>query len=389
MILPTQEKERVVSIDIMRGFALLGIFVVNMLFFHGPYIYVNPYTWYQNPQDYETFKWIDIFVQGSVYPLFAMLFGYGLAMQFTKSEKAGTSFWKLAVRRLLILLGIGCIHAFLIWSGDILITYAFAGLLLILLMSLKPVWLFVIGAVLFLIPNGLLMGLVYIASLVDPEALTVYAGMQEVEASILAYSQGSWGEILSRNLADWWYMNQWGSNFLIAITNILPFLIIGAAASKLKLIERAKELKVFWIITVSVSFIVGTYIKWMPFTKEANIFYSSAADLFGGGLQAIAYGGFLALICSMPIVAKILSPVGKAGRMSMTIYLMQSIIATTIFYSYGFALYGRVDVSTGTWMAVGIYVLQIIFAELWFTKFKQGPVELVWRKLTYSNSSTK
>ncbi len=389
MILPTQEKERVVSIDIMRGFALLGIFVVNMLFFHGPYIYVNPYTWYQNPQDYEAFKWIDIFVQGSVYPLFAMLFGYGLAMQFTKSEKAGTSFAKLAVRRLLILLGIGCIHAFLIWSGDILITYAIAGLLLVLLMSLKPLWLFVIGAVLFLLPNSLLLGLVYLGGLIDPDALTVYAGIQEVEASILAYSEGSWGEIIAQNFADWWYMNQWGVNILTAITNILPFLMIGAAASKLKLIERAKELKIFWIITVLVSFIVGTYIKWLPFTTEANLLTSSFQDLFGGSLQAIAYGGFLALICSVPVVSKILSPIGKVGRMSMTIYLMQSIIATTILYSYGFALYGRIDVGTGTWLAIGIYVLQVIFAEIWFTKFKQGPVEFLWRKLTYSNSLIK
>ena len=95
LILPTQEKERVVSIDIMRGFALLGIFVVNMLFFHGPYIYVNPYTWYQNPQDYETFKWIDIFVQGSVYPLFAMLFGYGLAMQLQNQKRRGLPFGSL------------------------------------------------------------------------------------------------------------------------------------------------------------------------------------------------------------------------------------------------------------------------------------------------------
>lgn len=92
MILPTQEKERIISIDVMRGCALLGIFVVNMLFFHGPYIYVNPYDWYQTPADQEAYKWIDIFVQGSVYPLFAMLFGYGLAMQFMKSESKGTSF---------------------------------------------------------------------------------------------------------------------------------------------------------------------------------------------------------------------------------------------------------------------------------------------------------
>ncbi|NME07330.1 DUF418 domain-containing protein [Psychrobacillus sp. BL-248-WT-3] len=384
VILPTQEKERIISIDVMRGFALLGIFVVNMLFFHGPYIYVNPYDWYQTPSDQETYKWIDIFVQGSVYPLFAMLFGYGLAMQFMKSEAKGTSFSRLAVRRLLILLGIGCIHAFLIWSGDILITYALAGLCLIVLMKLKPLWLIIIAAVLYLIPNGLLTGLVYLMTKVAPEESVLYTAIQKVEESAVAYSQGSWFDVFGQRLADWFYMQGYGLNVVLILCTILPLLMIGSAAAKLRLIERARELKLFWIITVIVTMAAGTAIKWLPFNKGDDLFTMTVQDTFGGPLQAIAYGGFLALICTIPIVGKLLSPIAKAGRMSMTIYLMQSILATTIFYGYGFGLYGKVDIATGTWMAIGIYVIQIIFAEIWFTKFKQGPVELLWRKLTYS-----
>lgn len=386
---PTGEKERVISIDVMRGFALLGIFVVNMLFFHSPYIYVNPYTWYQNPADFETYKWIDIFVQGSVYPLFSMLFGYGLAMQFLKTQERGISFAKLAVRRLLVLLGIGCIHAFLIWSGDILITYALAGLVLILMIRLKPLWLFVISAALFLIPNGLLSGLLYLMAKVEPDAATIYTGIQEVEASIVAYSQGSWVDVFWQRLDDWLYMTQYGLFILMILFMIVPFLLIGAAAAKLKLIERVRELKVFWIVTVIITLVAGTAIKWLPFMIEANIFTMTVQDSFGGPLQAIAYAGIIALICTIPVVPKILSPVAKAGRMSMTLYLMQSIIATTIFYAYGFGLYGKIDIVTGTWMAVGIYVLQLVFAEIWFMRFKQGPVEAMWRKLTYSNISPK
>ncbi|WP_342566921.1 DUF418 domain-containing protein [Psychrobacillus sp. FSL K6-4046] len=384
MILPTQEKERIISIDVMRGFALLGIFVVNMLFFHGPYIYVNPYDWYQTPADQETYKWIDIFVQGSVYPLFAMLFGYGLAMQFMKSEAKGTSFSRLAVRRLLILLGIGCIHAFLIWSGDILITYALAGLCLIVLMKLKPLWLIIIAAVLYLIPNGLLTGLVYFMTKIAPDQSVLYTAIQKVEESAVAYSQGSWFDVFGQRLADWLYMQGYGLNVVLILCTILPLLMLGSAAAKLRLIERASELKLFWTITVIVAMTAGTAIKWLPFSQGDDLFTMTAQDTFGGPLQAIAYGGFLALICTIPIVGKLLSPIAKAGRMSMTIYLMQSILATTIFYGYGFGLYGKVDIATGTWMAIGIYVIQIIFAEIWFTKFKQGPVELLWRKLTYS-----
>lgn len=385
-IKPTGVNERIISIDVMRGFALLGIFVVNMLFFHSPYIYINPYTWFQNPSDFETFKMIDIFVQGSVYPLFSMLFGYGLAMQFLKSTANGGPFAKFAVRRLTILLIIGCIHAFLIWAGDILITYALAGFVLILMIRLKPIWLLLISIFLFLIPNGLLYGLVYLGSLLEPNATIIYTGIQEIEASIVAYGQGSWGDIFSQRLSDWLYMSGNGLIVISMLFTIVPFLLLGAAAAKWKLIERARELKVYWMITVLVMLIVGTVIKWLPYLLEANLFTMGIQDTFGGPLQAIAYAGIIALVCSIPFAAKILSPISKVGRMSMTTYLMQSIIATTIFYAYGFGLYGKIDLSTGTWMAIGIYAFQVVFAEIWFTKFKQGPVELLWRKLTYSNN---
>lgn len=385
-IKPTGVNERIISIDVMRGFALLGIFVVNMLFFHSPYIYINPYTWFQNPSDFETFKMIDIFVQGSVYPLFSMLFGYGLAMQFLKSTANGGPFAKFAVRRLTILLIIGCIHAFLIWAGDILITYALAGFVLILMIRLKPIWLLLISIFLFLIPNGLLYGLVYLGSLLEPNATIIYTGIQEIEASIVAYGQGSWGDIFSQRLADWLYMSGNGLIVISMLFTIVPFLLLGAAAAKWKLIERVRELKVYWMITVLVMLIVGTVIKWLPYLLEANLFTMGIQDTFGGPLQAIAYAGIIALVCSIPFAAKILSPISKVGRMSMTTYLMQSIIATTIFYAYGFGLYGKIDLSTGTWMAIGIYAFQVVFAEIWFTKFKQGPVEILWRKLTYSNN---
>lgn len=386
LIKPTGVKDRIISIDVMRGFALLGIFVVNMLFFHTPYIYINPYTWYQNPSDYETFKMIDIFVQGSVYPLFSMLFGYGLAMQFMKTEANGQPFAKFAVRRLTVLLLIGCIHAFLIWSGDILITYAIAGFVLILMIRLKPIWLLFISIFLFLLPNGLLYGLAYLGSLFEQDAMIIYTGIQDIEASILAFGQGSWGDIFSQRLADWLYMNGNGVILISILFIIVPFLLLGAAAAKWKLIERTRELKLFWIITVLVTLVVGTTIKWLPYLTEANLLTMGIQDTFGGPLQAIAYAGIITLVCSIPFATRILSPIAKVGRMSMTIYLMQSIIATTIFYAYGFGLYGKIDISTGTWMAVGIFTLQIVFAEIWFMKFKQGPVELLWKKLTYLNN---
>lgn len=383
---PTQLQERVVAIDMMRGFSLLGIFIVNMLAFHTPFYYINPYTWYTDLSDKETFPWIDIALQGSVYPLFSMLFGYGLMMQFMKAEERGISFIPIGLRRLSILLVIGILHAFLVWSGDILITYALSGFIVIWLLRLSSTWLLVIALPLYLIPN---LGLSFISYLVALSGEVIYPGAQEITSSAMAFAEGSWGDIFSQRAADWSYANiESGSLFLIGIT-IFPYMLIGAAAAKAKLIERTSDKKVFWTILTVMALAVGYSIKVLPFTTEADFFTMFVQDIFGGPLVAIGYTGLIALLCQLTVFRKLLSPVAKVGRMSMTTYLSQSVIATTIFYSYGFGLYGKVDVWTGTLLAVGIFIIQLIFAEIWFIKFKQGPVEMIWKKATYGKLNKK
>lgn len=377
---PTELHERVVAIDMMRGFSLLGIFIVNMLAFHTPFYYINPYTWYTDPSDKDTFQWIDIAIQGSVYPLFSMLFGYGLMMQFRKSQERGISFIPLGLRRLSILLIIGILHAFLIWSGDILITYALSGFIVLFLLRLSRLWLVTIAFLLYVIPN---MGLALLSYIVSATGEEFYTGFQEIESSLDAFGSGSWMDIFMQRAADWTYANiESGSLLLIGMT-ILPYMLLGAAAAKGKLIERTSNKKTFWITLTAVTLVAGFSIKLLPYLFEANFYYMFVQDIFGGPLVAIGYAGLITLLCQLTIFRKLLNPVAKVGRMSMTTYLSQSVIATTIFYSYGFALYGKIDVLTGTWMAVGIFVIQMIFSEIWLSKFKQGPVEAIWKRVTY------
>jgi uncharacterized protein len=377
---PTELHERVVAIDMMRGFSLLGIFIVNMLAFHTPFYYINPYTWYTYPLDKETFQWIDIILQASVYPLFSMLFGYGLMMQFQKSQDRGNSYIPLGLRRLSILLIIGILHAFLVWSGDILITYALSGFIVLSLLRLSKMWLISIASLLYILPN---LGLALLSYIFVASGEEFYTGVEELESSLVAFGSGSWMDIFMQRAADWTYANiESGSLFLIGMT-ILPYMLLGAAAAKGKLIERTSNKKTFWITLTAVSLIAGFSIKLLPYLFEANFFYMFVQDIFGGPLVAIGYAGLITLLCQLSIVRKVFSPVAKVGRMSMTTYLSQSLIATTIFYSYGFGLYGKIDVLTGTWMAVGIFVIQMIFAEIWLSKFKQGPVEAIWKRVTY------
>lgn len=382
---PVALNERVEAIDIMRGFSLLGILIINMLTFHSPLSYVNPYTYFTRPYDSEIYGFIDIFIQASFYPLFAMLFGYGLAMQFMKVEAKKQPFLPVAGRRLLVLLGIGILHAFLLWYGDILITYAVIGFLLLGMLKLSPKLLLGLAALIYTVPHALLLLVMFIAVSVNP---SFYTGIQAVQSSIDAYGSGTFIDIFSQRLSDWSYSNG-PFNFVVLIATILPLMMVGAAAAKWQLIERTKQLRKLWIGLAVIPLAVGLLLKSTPQLIAENYAYVYLQDIFGGPLVAVGYAAIIALLAQYAGIRKILQPLAKVGRMSLTIYIMQSLIATFIFYSYGFGLYGKVDLLSGTLIALGIFAIQLIFAEVWLSKFKQGPLEKLWRKGTYGKSFEK
>ncbi len=134
---PLHEKNRTISIDVLRGFALLGILLVNMPTFHSPFLYLDSFTYWPSQLDQFFSNMVELFAQANFYPLFAFLFGYGAMIIAERSQMKGINFPSFFARRLTILLIIGCIHAFLIWNGDILITYAITGLFFIFFYQLS------------------------------------------------------------------------------------------------------------------------------------------------------------------------------------------------------------------------------------------------------------
>ncbi|MBD8025370.1 DUF418 domain-containing protein [Ureibacillus sp. Re31] len=382
---PTTLNERVHSIDILRGFSLLGILLVNMFAFYLPMPHIDLASWFTEAPDIIWHQTLDIYVQSSFYPLFSMLFGYGIAMQYMKAESMGSNFYKFGPKRLIILLIIGLLHAFLIWWGDILTMYAFCGFFLLLFLRFSSGWILTFG----LIINGI-MHLFFIAIF----ALTGMSNM-EVEApavdivmindAITAYGVGNWTDAFLQRLKD--LSLQMGvSMWISALTTILPYMLIGAAAAKWRLIERAKELKGLWITFAIVFLALGILIKSAPYTFTRTYLLDYLKVYVGGPILAIGYIGVIICLCMIPFVVKILSPLARAGRMSLTLYLMQSIICTLLFYHFGFSLYGEIDVQMGTFIAIGIFIVQVIFAELWLIKFKQGPLEWLVKKIIYKTT---
>ena len=188
------------------------------------------------------------------------------------------------------------------------------------------------------------------------------------------------------------FLNGYTFGFLGAfggLVIILPLLMIGAGLSKWKVFERAAELKGRIAVITVLALAAGLWLKALPFTGEpSSDRLNMLQSLFGGPILATGYVGVLLFLSQIPLFRTVFRPVSKAGRMSLTTYITQSIVATTIFYSYGFGMYGKVDLETGVWIALGVFIIQVIFAELWLMKFSMGPLEWLWRKATYGKNLT-
>ncbi|QOR67499.1 DUF418 domain-containing protein [Cytobacillus suaedae] len=378
---PIQGKERIQSIDIIRGLAILGIFLVNMAAFNSPVLYMGP-DWWTDKLDLWTKDFINLFAQASFYTMFSFLFGFGVMIFKERIIEKGFSFPKLYFRRLFVLLIIGSIHAFLFWHGDILITYAIIGVIFFLFHKVKPITLLVWSLVLIIIPTVLMTGLLLLALLFEPSALTLPYDDKMSEQSMEVYSTGTFAEITSQRFQDW-YMVNGPFNFPFMLVTLLPMFLLGALAAKVKWFskvdEHIKSIKIVWVITL----IIGVPLKLLPYLFGQNLMTEFIQDTIGGPAIAIFYITSILLLLRKTMWQSLLSPLSYVGRLSLSNYLLQSITCTLLFYSYGLGFYGKVSPFVGLILTLVIFSIQIILSRLWLNHFRFGPVEWLWRSLTY------
>lgn len=378
---PLHKEKRISTLDVLRGISLLGIVIVNIISFNAPVLYYNPYEWWKDG-DAAVYKWVEIIFQSSFYPIFAMMFGYGSGILRDRIKEKGLTFSKIYIKRLLFLLLIGLLHAFLIWSGDILANYAIYGMLLMVLLELSGEVLMISGIMLFLIPNLLFILYILVNALIDPNTTLMYADIANVNKAFNAYTTGSYWEITKQRVEDWTAVNG-SSNLFFSVFSILPLMMIGAGASKMKWLQNAKTHKRKWLFLFIVSFIVGIFLKSLPVIIDSNLAFKLVQQSIGGTIFSFAIVAFIVLLMTNRICEKILRPIAAAGRMSLTIYLVQSIVGSLIFYHYGLGLYGGLTLLSCVMIGIFIYIIQVILAEIWFMMFQYGPLEKVWRMVTY------
>ena len=376
-------ENRIVSLDMIRGVAILGIFLVNMLSFHSPFLYIDPLEWWQEPVDRGIYIFIDIFVQASFYPLFSILFGYGLVLLRERTKQKGIHFYPIIFRRLTLLLIVGLAHAFFIWHGDILFNYALLGFIFLLFLRLSGKSMLIMGSVFYFLPNLLLLGLIVLLMMMAGSGTDLSAANPVlVSQSMDIYQNGSFLEITGQRIKDWSYTNN-PFGIMTQLFMLLPLFLIGGGAAKYKWLESAEYDRKAFKITFLITFILGMFLKLLPYIVAYNLVTIYLQDLFGGPLLAISYSLLIVLLSETKGMRKGLTAISYVGRMSFSNYLFQSLVSTFIFYQYGLGFYGEVSVTYGTILVLVIFTVQIIISRLWLKSYYYGLAEWVWRNFTY------
>ncbi|MBH0228748.1 DUF418 domain-containing protein [Halobacillus yeomjeoni] len=377
---PIRESERLSWIDAARGLAILGIFMVNVPAFNAPYfLYGGESEYWTSSVSHTVQSIIDIFFQASFYTLFSFMFGFGMQMMKDRLEEKQVAYRPVIFRRLLILIGFGLVHAFLIWHGDILLSYGTLGLLLFVFFNASPktllLWSYTMLALLVL-PLTLLLFTIrgQFGGMVDHAA---------IQQAVGNYSEGHLLAIWQQNLTDWLYAHQVGNLPFLALS-LLPMFLLGMYVCKKHWLHdpdthRRSIIKV-WLVTgvLFLSFKAGPYMFGNP------EWFGLAQDNIGGTASAIFYVLSITLLFRTKIGSKIAYPLTWIGRMSLSNYIFQSIISFFIFYSVGLGLYGKVTPLWSVIFVIVVFSIQILASKLWLHHFKYGPLEWLWRSLTYN-----
>lgn len=397
---PLAAGERLAHVDVVRGFALFGILLVNMALFKAPAIVQASAPAATNLLDQLAAQAINLFAEGKFFTLFSFLFGFGFATQLLRARQHGVPFAPRYMRRLLVLLLFGVAHATLLWYGDILVTYALLGFALLLFRDSSPRTLLAWAIALLLGMTLLLGGGIAFVELqrADPAAgAAILAAEREQLASVEAeirrdtelYRAGSYGElVLARTLAPVGLIY----NLVTQGIPVLAMFLLGLYAGRRGILadvpaHRGLLRRVrFWGLLLGLTLSTLLVLAQTRLSLFGGLAALLLAHSLTGPLLALGYAATLVLLHERPRWRAPLAPLGAVGRMALTNYLLQTLICTTLFYGYGFGLYGQVGAALGVVLTLAIFALQVGWSVWWLRRFQFGPAEWLWRTLTYGRA---
>ncbi len=374
---PVTKKSRIEVVDALRGFALLGVLIANLPYGGDPPVLGV----FDGTLDFL----FDLLIQKKFITIFSILFGFGFYIQMSRAEKRNINFKGYFLKRMALLFLIGSIHCFVIWNGDIIMSYAFGGVFLLLIRkwSIKKL---VILAVVF---NVLLTGIIFI-------------GNSALEWQVYDYDYGLDFEVLTTNsyleyLRINAIMAPWANFFKdMPITLVYTFgnMLIGIILGKLDFFRLPVQLKRITNRLIILGFSVGLIASyffhkvmigeieldlpmlWVPFVLAAGMI-----------LQSLGYICLFVKLYQKGFFKKMLEWFKYVGKTALSNYIFQSIFYLFVFYhcTNVFTLFGRISKAETYMIGMLFFLVQSLISYLWLKKKDQGPLEYIWKKLSYKN----
>jgi len=391
---PVSGAERIGAVDILRGFALFGIIAANMRGFNYPAeAYLAPHVIAYSLPDRIAQTLVDVFISGKFITIFACLFGIGFAIQMDRAASRGARFGRFYSRRLFILLLLGLGHGLLLWWGDILAPYALTGFLLLLFRKRRQKTLLIWAIALSLAPAALLAGFAVLSSYGIQMPAPPDPTREVLDSSVRIYSQGAWLEIQQKRVEDWIMLNKGALFFWVGF--VLSRFLFGLWLWRTGFIQRIaseqallRRVCVWGIFIGVVGNVAGTAILLIyesQFSKpDVPLVVAQAILTVAVPLLSAGYAAGIALFSVNGGWRWLLRGFDAIGRTALSNYLLQTVLCTTLFYSYGLALFGKVGPLLGLVPTAAIYAFQLWASAWWVDRFRFGPVEWLWRSLAYA-----
>lgn len=382
---PGPAKDRIELIDGLRGFALFGILLANILYWSG-------WIFMQAPAKValagESQVAVEAFlhtmlIDGKFYTIFSLLFGLGFALQLSRLEGRGVDGLRIYRRRLLALLGIGLIHLVFVWDGDILTLYALLGFLLPFFRKWSDTRTLAVAMLLLILP---IPGVALFQVLGWEPHLFFYALGERIGAS-LGGTPGKEAEWLAA--PDWashwaWLMCGWAYRIGLLLETwrlpkVLGIMLIGAMLGRrLAAGTLVEDRKLFRRVLI-LGLLFGLPLNYW-YAVQDRAAQDGIPSILGTVPLALAYAaGFVLLWPRLKALHILAAP----GRMALTNYLMHSLLGTILFYGIGFGLVATLTPIRFYGVALAIFAFQILFSHWWLARHEQGPMEALWRRLTY------
>jgi uncharacterized protein len=414
---PVEVAERIDSLDVIRGIALLGILLMNINGMGLPFSYSDP-TLAGGADGLNLKVWIinNMLFEGTMRGLFTLLFGAGAILLTSRLEKRGAGIRTADIyyRRILWMLLFGLVNVYIfLWHGDILYPYAIFGLVLFPFRNASIKLLFLVAGILFSI--GVLWDIADYRSKLDLQEKVVEMELmkdQEIELTKAQESKiAEWEKFKSKHsqeeideqiammhqsyfnvLFEKVKFNQFMQTWLpyrLWVWDILSFMLLGMAFFKLRIFQGERS-KGFYLYMIAIGYLVGLTINFM----ETRLLLRSGFDALmilkadqtyqiGRLFTTMGHVGLFMLFIKSGIFIFLQKSLAAVGKLALSNYLMHSIVTSFIFYGDGFALYGRLQRYELYYIVAALWIFQLMASPIWLRYFLYGPAEWIWRSLTY------